>query len=49
MMYRYLVTTIRTSQIVPSVIDEHYAFLDNLRRHGILELAPHMSEKPDMF
>lgn len=44
-MYRYLVTTIRTPQFLPSVIDEHYAFLDRLRRQGILELAGPFTDK----
>lgn len=44
-MYRYLVTTFRTSQFQPSVIDEHYAFLDRLRQHGKLELAGPFTDK----
>jgi uncharacterized protein len=44
-MYRYLVTTIRTPQFLPSVIDEHCAFLDRLRRQGILELAGPFTDK----
>jgi hypothetical protein len=44
-MYRYLVITIRTPQFLPSVIDEHYAFLDRLRRQGILELAGPFTDK----
>ncbi|MHB1248730.1 MAG: YciI family protein [Polaromonas sp.] len=38
-MYRYLVTTIRTPQFQPAVIDAHYAFLDQLGRQGKLELS----------
>jgi uncharacterized protein len=45
MMYRYLIITIRTPQFLPSVIDEHYAFLDRLRRQGILELAGPFTDK----
>jgi uncharacterized protein YciI len=45
MMYRYLVTTIRTPQFLPSVIDGHYAFLDRLRQQGILELAGPFTDK----
>jgi uncharacterized protein YciI len=45
MMYRYLVTTIRTPQFLPSVIDEHYAFLDRLRQQGLLELAGPFTDK----
>jgi uncharacterized protein len=45
MMYRYLVTTIRTPQFLPSVVDEHYAFLDQLKRQGILELAGPFTDK----
>jgi uncharacterized protein YciI len=44
-MYRYLVTTIRTPQFLPSVIDGHYAFLDRLRQQGILELAGPFTDK----
>ena len=44
-MYRYLVTTIRTPQFLPSVIDEHYAFLDRLRQQGLLELAGPFTDK----
>jgi uncharacterized protein len=45
MMYRHLVTAIRTPQFLPAVIDEHYAFLDRLRRQGILELAGPFTDK----
>jgi uncharacterized protein YciI len=38
-MYRYLVTTLRTPQFQTSAIAEHYAFLDRLRQEGKLELA----------
>lgn len=44
-MYRYLVTTIRTPQFQPAVIDEHYAFLDRLRQQGKLELAGPFTDK----
>ena len=44
-MYRYLVTTIRTPQFQPSVVDEHYAFLDRLRQRGQLELAGPFTDK----
>lgn len=42
---RYLVTTFRTPQFQPSVIDEHYAFLDRLRNQNQLELAGPFSDK----
>jgi uncharacterized protein len=38
-MYRYLVLTTRTPQFLPSVVPEHYAFLDRLRQEGKLELS----------
>lgn len=44
-MYRYLVMTIRTQQFQPSVIVEHYAFLDRLRQQGKLELAGPFTDK----
>ncbi len=44
-MFRYLVTTFRTPQFQPSVIDAHYAFLDRLRQHGQLELAGPFTDK----
>lgn len=44
-MFRYLITTFRTPQFDPSVIEEHYAFLDNLRKNGRLELAGPFSDK----
>lgn len=44
-MYRYLVTTIRTLQFQPSVIDAHYAFLDRLRQQGKLEMAGPFTDK----
>ena len=44
-MFRYLVTTLRTPQFQMSVIDEHYAFLDRLRRQEKLELAGPFTDK----
>ncbi len=44
-MLRYLVTTFRTPQFQPSVIDAHYAFLDRLRQQGQLELAGPFTDK----
>jgi uncharacterized protein YciI len=44
-VYRYLVTTFRTSQFQPSVIDEHYALLDPLRQQGKIELAGPFADK----
>lgn len=44
-MFRYLVTTFRTPQFQPSVIDAHYAFLDRLRGEGRLELAGPFTDK----
>ena len=37
--------TIRTPQFQPSVIDEHYAFLDRLKQQGKLELAGSFTDK----
>jgi len=42
---RYLITTFRTPQFQPSVIDEHYAFLDRLRQQNQLELAGPFTDK----
>lgn len=44
-MFRYLVTTFRTPQFDPAVIEAHYAFLDGLRRQGKLELAGPFTDK----
>jgi len=44
-MYRYLVMTIRTPQFRPDVIEEHYAFLERLRKQGQLELAGPFTDK----
>ncbi|MDR5858381.1 hypothetical protein FZZ93_00220 [Halomonas eurihalina] len=44
-MLRYLVTTFRTPQFDPSVIEAHYAFLDDLREKGQLELAGPFTDK----
>lgn len=44
-MYRYLVLTIRTPQFQPSVVPEHYAFLERLRQAGKLELAGPFTDK----
>lgn len=44
-MLRYLVTTFRTLQFQPSVIEEHYVFLDRLRQQGKLELAGPFADK----
>lgn len=45
LMFRYLITTFRTPQFQTSVIDDHYAFLDNLRRQGKLEIAGPFTDK----
>ena len=44
-MLRYLVTTFRTPQFEPSVIEAHNAFLDRLRQQGKLELAGPFTDK----
>ncbi len=44
-MYRYLVMTIRTPEFQASVIDAHYAFLDQLRQQGKLELSGPFTDK----
>jgi len=44
-MLRYLITTFRTPQFDPSVIDAHYAFLDDLKNRGQLELAGPFTDK----
>lgn len=44
-MFRYLVTTIRTPQFQQSVVEGHYAFLDQLRQQGKLELAGPFTDK----
>jgi len=44
-MLRYLITTFRTPQFDPSVIEAHYAFLDSLRKNGQLELAGPFTDK----
>lgn len=44
-MLRYLVTTFRTPQFQPSVIEAHNAFLDGLRQQGKLELAGPFTDK----
>ena len=44
-MFRYLVMTFRTPQFQTSVIDDRYAFLDRLRKQGILELAGPFTDK----
>lgn len=44
-MYRYLVTTMRTPAFQPSVVEQHYAFLDQLRAQGKLELAGPFTDK----
>ncbi len=44
-MIRYLVTTFRTPQFDPSVIEAHYVFLDGLRQRGKLELAGPFTDK----
>ncbi|WP_203141619.1 YciI family protein [Marinobacter mangrovi] len=41
----YLVTTFRTPEFDPGVIDAHYAFLDDLRQQGKLELAGPFTDK----
>jgi len=40
-----LVTTFRTPQFQPSVIEAHYEFLDDLRQQGKLELAGPFTDK----
>jgi len=44
-MYRYLVTTFRTPAFQASVVEQHYAFLDQLRAQGKLELAGPFTDK----
>lgn len=44
-MFRYLVTTFRTPQFDPSVLDAHYDFIAGLRRQGKLELAGPFTDK----
>ena len=44
-MFRYLITTFRTPRFDPSVIDAHYAFLDELKQQGKLELAGPFTDK----
>ena len=44
-MSRYLVTTFRTPNFDPSVIEAHYAFLEGLKRKGLLELAGPFTDK----
>jgi uncharacterized protein YciI len=44
-MIRYLVTTFRTPQFDPSVIEAHYEFLNSLRQQGKLELAGPFTDK----
>ena len=44
-MNRYLVTTFRTPQFDPSVIEDHYEFLSQLREQGKLELAGPFTDK----
>jgi uncharacterized protein YciI len=44
-MFKYLITTFRTPQFDSSVIDAHYAFLDDLKQRGQLELAGPFTDK----
>ena len=44
-MFRYLITTFRTPQFDPAVVESHYAFLDDLRGRGQLELAGPFTDK----
>jgi uncharacterized protein YciI len=44
-MFRYLITAFRTPRFDPSIIDAHYAFLDDLRMQGRLELAGPFADK----
>ena len=44
-MFLYLVTTFRTPEFDPSVIEAHYAFLDDLKQQGRLELAEPFTDK----
>lgn len=45
-MYRYLVMTIRTPEFQASVIDAHYAFLDQLRQQGNSNCLVHLPTSP---
>lgn len=44
-MKRYLITTFRTPQFDPGVIEAHMAFLAELRQRGRLELAGPFTDK----
>lgn len=44
-MPRYLVMTLRTPRFQTSAIEPHYAFLDDLRRRGLLEMAGPFGDK----
>ena len=44
-MFKYLITTFRTPQFDPFIIEAHYAFLDGLRKRGQLELAGPFTDK----
>ncbi|AIY43732.1 hypothetical protein LT85_4574 [Collimonas arenae] len=44
-MTRYLVTTFRTPAFQARVVEQHYAFLDQLREQGKLELAGPFADK----
>lgn len=44
-MYRYLVITFRTPAFQIGVIEQHYAYLDQLRAQGKLELAGPFTDK----
>ncbi|MCB1047538.1 MAG: hypothetical protein KDC10_10090 [Calditrichaeota bacterium] len=44
-MKRYLILTLRTPQFDPAIVEAHYAFLDQLRGQGQLELAGPFSDR----
>ena len=44
-MLRYLVITKRNPEFKPTVVEAHYAFLDQLRRQGILEMSGPFTDK----
>lgn len=44
-MYHYLIMTIRTPHFQVTVIDQHYAFLEHLRKQGRLVLAGPFTDK----
>jgi uncharacterized protein YciI len=44
-MYHYLIMTIRTPHFQVTVIDQHFAFLERLRKEGRLLLAGPFTDK----